>query len=106
MAEGSRRKPAAIAAEDHAPWKPPHLEPAEIAAIKALAVGAASIHAQKLALNVIIHKICRTYDMSYRPGPDGERDTVFAEGRRSGGLELVKVINMPAAATKKEEREQ
>lgn len=81
--------------EEHAPWKPTDFDDAEAAAFQALARGAASADQQKRALDWLVKKCCRTYDLSYRPGAEqGRRDTDFAEGRRSVGLEVVKLINV------------
>lgn len=84
------------------PWKPATCEDADVAAFKALAAGVANEGQQKRALQWLIHKVARTYDLSYRPGPDGERDTAFAEGMRSVGLQVVKLINLPAKAAGQE----
>lgn len=78
------------ALEDHRPWKPPKYEDQDVFAIQALAAGTATIEQQKRALTYIVEKVCATYDMSYRPGgPDGDRDTTFAEGRRFVGNHIV-----------------
>lgn len=79
---------------DNAPWKPVKYEPADAAAIQALAKGNATPDQQKRALAWIIKNCARTYDLSYRPGEDGRRDTDFAEGRRSVGLQLVMMVNV------------
>lgn len=74
------------------PWDPAKLDEDEIRAIKALAKGVANDAQQKRALDIIIAKMARTYDLSFRPG-DG-RHTDFSEGKRFVGLQLVGVINM------------
>lgn len=80
---------------EHAPWKPPAFEPADAAAFQALARGAATMEQQKRALDWLVKVACGTYDLSYRPGgEDGRRDTDFAEGRRSVGLAIVKMLNL------------
>lgn len=61
-------------------------------AIKAIATGTANEGQQMLALRWIIEDLCGTYDLSYRPQSD--RDTVFAEGKRYVGLQLVREINI------------
>jgi hypothetical protein len=83
------KKPAPIQ-----PWMPAPYEEADTYAIKALAAGKASEGQQKRALEWIINTLCGTYDLSFRPGPEGDRDTAFAEGRRSVGLQLVKQVNL------------
>lgn len=81
--------------EAHAPWLPPVYEPADVAAIQALARGNASMDQQKRALTWLIEKAAGTYEMSYRPGgAEGERDTAFAEGRRFVGNQVVKMTKL------------
>lgn len=76
------------------PWHPAPYEDADVYAIKALAAGKASEGQQQRALGWIINMLCGTYDMSFRPGPDGDRDTVFAEGKRYVGMQLVKLTKL------------
>lgn len=76
------------------PWKPVEWEPGDAHALKALARGEAGEHEQQRALEWIIHKAAGTYDLSYRPGSEGDRDTAMAEGRRFVGLQIVKLINL------------
>lgn len=90
---------------DHAPWKPASIESADAAAFQALARGNATADQQKRALDWLVKKACRTYDMSYRPGEDGRRDTDFAEGQRSIGLQLVKLLNIKIGALTTKTRE-
>lgn len=80
-----------------APWHPAPYEDADIASIKALAAGTASAPQQQRALDWIIHKACATYDLSYRPGEGGERETAFAEGKRFVGLQVVKMVRVVTA---------
>lgn len=87
-------KPTGKALEDNAPWKPAKYEPADVAAIQALYEGSANREQQKRALTWLINTACATYDMSYRTGAAGAMDTAFAEGRRSVGLQLVKLCNI------------
>lgn len=87
-------KSARQAIEDHAPWKPPAFDPADAAAVQALQRGNATPEQQKRALAWLINQGCATYDLSYRPGEEGRRDTDFAEGRRFVGLQLVKLLNV------------
>jgi hypothetical protein len=83
------KKPAAD------PWKPTEWEPADVAAIQALVRGDATPEQQRRAIDYIINDIAGTYDMSYRP--DSERDSVFAEGKRYVGLQLVKAVKLNLA---------
>lgn len=61
--------------------------------MQALMRGDATKDQQQRALKWIIEQGAGTYDMSYRPG-DSSRDTDFAEGRRSVGLQIVKLLKM------------
>lgn len=80
---------------DHAPWKPPSFEPADAAAIQALAKGSASADQQRRALDWIIHQAAGTYDLAYRPGgEEGARDTTLALGRQFVGQQIVKLLNI------------
>lgn len=88
------KKPDSQAIADHAPWKPVPYSQAEAAAIQALQTGSASPQQQKVAINYVVRQLCKTYDLSYRPGEDGRRDTDFAEGRRAVGLQLVLMLNV------------
>lgn len=81
---------------DAAPWKPTPWEPADVAAIQALVRGDATADQQRRAIDYIINDIAGTYDMSYRPG--SERDSVFAEGKRYVGLQIVKATKLNLAA--------
>jgi hypothetical protein len=74
------------------PWKPAEWEDADAHAIKALSRGDADEIQQKRALDWIITKAARTYDMSYHPEKPG--DTAFAEGSRFVGLQIVKLVNI------------
>lgn len=80
------------------PWYPPAYTPADVHALKALRAGEATPDQQRRAVDWLIHKAAATYDQSFRPGSDGDRATVFAEGRRFVGLQMVKLINLSAAA--------
>ena len=72
-----------------APW-----QDHEAAAIQGLFNGNASPDQQRAALKWILDGACATYDLSYRPGEGGERDTAFAEGRRFVGLQIVKLSRL------------
>jgi len=90
----ARGKTERQAIEAHSPWKPAAFEPADAGAFQALARGNATMEQQKRALDWLVKRACRTYDLSYRPGEDGRRDTDFAEGQRSIGLQVVKLLNV------------
>jgi hypothetical protein len=71
------------------PWLPSAWELADATAIQALAQGTAEPEQQIRALRYIVEGLCRTYDLSYRP--DSERNTIFAEGKRFVGLQIVTI---------------
>jgi len=79
-------KPPADAA-----WAPAEFDDYDFAAFKALQSGTASEAQQKRALDCVIRKVARTYDLSYRPA--SERETCFAEGRRFVGLQIIKALH-------------
>lgn len=61
-------------------------------AARQIAAGEANAQQQQRFFHALIHDICRTYDLSYRPGGlEGDRDTAFAEGMRWVGSQLVKM---------------
>jgi hypothetical protein len=76
------------------PWHPAPYDDADTYAVKALAAGVANEGQQKRALEWIINTLCGTYDLSFRPGADGDRETAFAEGKRHIGLQLVKQVKL------------
>ena len=78
----------------NAPWLPPKYELSDATAIQALASGTADANQQKVALKWIIENCSSTYQPSYRDGPDGERNTIFAEGRRYVGLHIVTILKL------------
>ena len=73
------------------PWHPAKWDPADAAAIQALADGNATEGQQKRALDFIINNLSGTYDATYFPT---DRDTAFAEGKRCVGLQIVKLIKI------------
>lgn len=85
------KKPPQV--DDHASWKPAEWEPGDASALQALANGEANPHQQKRALDWVI-RAAGTYDLSYRPGATGDRDTSFAEGKRFIGLQIVKLLKI------------
>jgi len=102
MAERTKLTQAKI--EEHAPWRPPAYEDADAIAIQALERGNANMDQQKRALAWIIEKAAGTYEMSYRPGAgEGDRDTVFAEGRRFVGNQIVKMTKLKVGQLRREQ---
>lgn len=80
--------------QDNAPWKPPAYELVDVTALQALQRGEADAELQQRALKWIIEKACGTYDMQYRPGEDGKRDTDFSLGRQFVGQQIVKLLRV------------
>jgi len=80
------------------PWTSIDADDADIGAIKALNAGNANEGQQKRALSFIIHRIAATYDMSFRPGEDGDRATAFAEGKRYVGNQIIRLTKLPTKA--------
>jgi len=81
------------------PWAPVMLELGDprVGAIKALFTGTANQGQQLLAVETILFEFCGIRDLSFRPdGLGGERGTVFAEGKRFVGLQLVKTSQLHA----------
>jgi hypothetical protein len=78
---------------------PPQYDDPDVFAIQALVKGEADADQQKRALNWIINECCKTYDMSYRP--DNQTDTVFAEGKRYVGNEIIRMTKMKVGTLKK-----
>lgn len=74
-------------------------------AIQALARGIASGEQQRRAIAWIIERASGTYEMSYRPGgSEGDRDTVFAEGRRFVGNQIVKMTKLKTGQLRRSEQ--
>jgi hypothetical protein len=74
----------------------------DVHAVQALARGNASEAQQKRALAYIVNTLAATYDLSFRPGgPEAERATCLAEGRRFVGLRLVMMTKLPAEAVER-----
>jgi hypothetical protein len=79
--------------DKHSPLLPAPYTAAESYAIRMLARGEATPAQQRLALDWMIHKLCRTYDEPFRPGGDGARETDYALGKAHVGRQLVKHAN-------------
>lgn len=94
MADKTRKE----SVEAHAPYLPAKYTPGHVLAIQRLAEGKATEDEQIMAFRWIVEQAAGTYDMSYRP--DSERDSVFAEGRRFAGLQIVKLLHINSLAMK------
>ncbi len=78
---------------------PPACDPAEyddtdIRAVQAVAAGKATESQQQQAFAWIVNHAAATYDLHFRPGADGERDTAFALGRAFVGQQIVKMMKL------------
>ncbi len=82
---------------------PPHLrceyDVPVVAAVQALSRGEATADQQKQFLNWCINQAAGTYNQSFQES--GDRETVFAEGRRFVGLQLVKLLHLSTNALRK-----
>ena len=95
------RPRAAPADKPREAWHPAPWEIHEAAAVAALFAGNANPDQQRTAMKWILDGACNLYDLSYRPGPGGERDTAFAEGRRFVGQQIVKLAKLNTDAFRK-----
>lgn len=87
-------------AKETGPWLPVEYKRSDAAAIQALWRGEATPDQQKRAMDFVLGTICMRLDMSFRPGPDGERQTAFGEGRRFVGNQIVKLAKLPLSQIK------
>lgn len=86
-----------------APFKPALYDVATVEAMKAVAAGNASEGQQKRALAWIINSAAMTYDETMVPGmPDVAS---YLQGRRNVGLQIVKLVNLPAEIMDKMKKE-
>lgn len=74
---------------------PVDCDKADAAALQAMRRGEATPDQQIRAMEWIVGTASMRNGMSFYPGPDGDRDTAFAEGRRFVGNQIVKITNMP-----------
>lgn len=82
------------------PYKPPYLSKEDHYAIKALRAGAASDQQQKRVWGLIM-RISAVDDLESRPGPDGDRLSAFAGGKRFVGLQFRKAAELPLELVEK-----
>jgi hypothetical protein len=82
----------------HQPWHPYTWEPADAYALQALAKGIANEGQQKRAIDWIIRS-AGTYDATFYVGQHDASD--FAQGSRHVGLQIVKLLNLPATVIEK-----
>ena len=88
------KRPTPEALADRAPWLPTAWEPADAAAVQALARGEATPEQQRRALAWVVERCAGYYDVSFRPGDGGDRETAFAEGKRWVGAQIVKLTKV------------
>lgn len=69
-------------------------------ALQALQRGDATGDQMQRALKWIVG-CAGTYDLSFRPGQDGERESSFAEGKRFVGLQIVKLLKINLSQLRK-----
>ena len=65
----------------------------DVVALKALALGTATPDQQTRALKFIVEKAAGTYEETFFPGPGGDRDSAYAQGKRRVGLFIVSLVN-------------
>ena len=91
MAAQSKRQKAPLKKE---PWDFPDFSESDVRLIQALHRGDATPDMQRDALAYIINVAAATYDMAYRPGDSGRRDTDFACGKAFVGQTLVRMTKI------------
>src|SRR5688572_10247718 len=79
------------------PVAPPAYYEADVQALRALQVGAATEDQQRRACEFIVRHLCGTYDVVFRP--DSERLTSFAAGKQWCGQMLVWFFNSAPTRT-------
>lgn len=78
------------------PWEAADYSPELVYAVRAFVEGKALPHQQTLVwqwIGYITGSGDGYQDLSFRPGPDGQRATDFAEGKRWVGLHLKKMLH-------------
>jgi hypothetical protein len=80
-------------------WLPAEWELPDAAAIQALARGDADAQQQQRALACVIEKLAGTYEHTFVPGAQDQ--TTYLEGRRSVGLQVVKLLKVDLAAVRR-----
>jgi hypothetical protein len=80
------------------PWQPIEPTLAEVHAIKALVAGKATEHQQSLVVEWIA-KATAVTSLEFRPGPDGDRASAFAAGKRFVGLQFFQLAKAILSST-------
>jgi hypothetical protein len=78
------------------------IEFSETHALQCLAKGEATPEQQKLAIDVILHKICRIRHETFKR--DSERETLYAQGVRGAGLAIVKELETDLLKLREEQK--
>ncbi len=73
---------------------PPLAELPDIYALKALVRGEATTDQQLRVVDWLLNVATSYYELSFRRGEGGERESAFEEGRRYVGWSIVKIANM------------
>ena len=79
-------------------WLPAEWEKFDAACIQALARGEADSRQQQHALKVIVEQLAGTYEHTFVPRET--ETTMYLEGRRSVGLQIVKLVKVDLALIK------
>lgn len=79
-------------------WLPAEWIKFDAACIQAVAAGTADARQQQHALQVIVEKLAGTYEHTFVPRET--ETTVYLEGRRSVGLQIVKLVKVDLALVK------
>lgn len=98
----ARIRITSLEATFNAPWLEIVPRKADAAALHALRLGEAKPDQQVRALEFILETICDRNGMSFRTGPDGSRETDFAEGRRFVGNQIVRLTKIPLSKLSKD----
>lgn len=69
-----------------------------MSAFQALQRGDATPDQQQRAIKYLLHDLARIPELSFWIGPDGQRGTDFAEGRRFVGLQIAKFLTLNLGA--------
>lgn len=85
------RAPTRAAIEAASPWLPVAYERHDVVAWQALQAGKADAAQQKTVIEWL-KRASGVYEMTYFPGPDGARNSDFAQGKRFVGLQIVKMM--------------
>lgn len=85
------------------PWVPAQYDDDVIYAVSALSRGRANEVQQQLAWAWLMY-LTGVDDMSFRPGPNGDRDTAFASGKQFVGHQLKKMLH-PVVQPKEPKKE-